>query len=124
MLTVSQSGYILRAKTGLSSIGNIPQGGHSYTTAIDITPTDVTLPAGKLYLQIAYGNILRCTSTEIDIEPNKYSYNVDITIPENNSPSSIELVGNIYLRYESGLTISLGSPKIEQDGTVLFNNEN
>lgn len=124
MLTVSQSGYILRAKTGLSSIGNIPQGGHSYTTAIDITPTDVTLPAGKLYLQIAYGNILRCTSTEIDIEPNKYSYNVDITIPENNSPSSIELVGNIYLRYESGLTISLGSPKIEQDGTVLSNNEN
>mgnify|MGYP000766181913 CR=1 FL=1 len=124
ILTVSQSGYILRAKTGLSSIGNIPQGEHSYTTTIALTPTDVTLPAGKLYLQITYGGTVRCESTKVDIESGKYSYNVDITIPENNSPSIVELIGNIYLEYENNYTVSLGSPIIKQNGTISSDNEN
>ena len=54
LLTVSQSGYDLRAKTGLGSSGNIPQEGGTYETTIQLTPTDVTMPAGKLYLRISY----------------------------------------------------------------------
>lgn len=124
ILTVSQSGYDLRAKTGLSSMGNIPQEGGSYTTTINLTPTDVTISSGKLYLQITYGGVIRCKSTEVHTEPNKYSYDVTITIPENNSPSIVELIGNIYLEYENNLTVPLGSPTIKQNGTISSNNEN
>ena len=124
ILTVSQSGYDLRAKTGLSSMGNIPQEGGSYTTTINLTPTDVTISSGKLYLQITYGGVIRCKSTEVHTEPNKYSYDVTITIPENNSPSIVELIGNIYLEYENNYTVSLGSPIIKQNGTISSDNEN
>ena len=124
ILTVSQSGYDLRAKTGLSSMGNIPQEGGSYTTTINLTPTDVTISSGKLYLQITYGGVIRCKSTEVHTEPNKYSNDVTITIPENNSPSIVELIGNIYLEYENNYTVSLGSPIIKQNGTISSDNEN
>ena len=50
--------------------------------------------------------------------------NVDITIPENNSPSIVELIGNIYLEYENNYTVSLGSPIIKQNGTISSDNEN
>ena len=63
-------------------------------------------------------------STKVDIESGKYSYNVDITIPENNSPSIVELIGNIYLEYENNYTVSLGSPIIKQNGTISSDNEN
>lgn len=121
LLTVSQSGYTLRAKTELSNIGNIPQERNSYTTTINLTPTDITLPAGKLFLQVSYGDALRSESTKVDIEPDKYNYNVNVTIHENTSPSAINLTVNIFLDYEKGLTILLGSSTIMQDGTLSNN---
>lgn len=57
LLTVSQSGYDLRATTGLSSLGNIPQTGGTYTVNIQLTPTDISIPAGELYLQVIYGGV-------------------------------------------------------------------
>lgn len=116
LLTVSQSGYDLRATTGLSSLGNIPQTGGTYTVNIQLTPTDISIPAGTLYLQVIYGGVQKCLSTTADTEPNTYSYSVSIEIPENNSPSSINLIVNILLKKDTGVTVPLGSPSITQNG--------
>ncbi|MBT9932332.1 DUF4906 domain-containing protein [Bacteroides ovatus] len=116
LLTVSQSGYDLRATTGLSSLGNIPQTGGTYTVNIQLTPTDISIPAGELYLQVIYGGVQKCLSTKADTEPNTYSYSVSVTIPENSSPSSINLTVNILLAKDTGVTVPLGSPSITQNG--------
>ena len=116
LLTVSQSGYDLRATTGLSSLGNIPQTGGTYTVNIQLTPTDISIPAGELYLQVIYGGVQKCLSTKVDTEPNTYSYSVSVTIPENSSPSSINLTVNILLAKDTGVTVPLGSPSITQNG--------
>lgn len=116
LLTVSQSGYDLRATTGLSSLGNIPQMGDTYTVNIQLTPTDISIPAGKLFLQVIYGGVQKCLSTIVETAPNTYSYSVSIEIPENNSPSSINLTVNILLKKDTGVTIPLGSPSITQNG--------
>ena len=116
LLTVSQSGYDLHATTGLSSLGNIPQTGGTYTVNIQLTPTDISIPAGTLYLQVIYGGVQKCLSTTADTEPNTYSYSVSIEIPENNSPSSINLIVNILLKKDTGVTVPLGSPSITQNG--------
>lgn len=116
LLTVSQSGYDLRATTGLSSLGNIPQTGDTYTVNIQLTPTDISIPAGELYLQVIYGGVQKCLSTKADTEPNTYSYSVSVTIPENSSPSPINLTVNILLEKDTGVTVPLGSPSITQSG--------
>lgn len=116
LLTVSQSGYDLRAKTGLSSSGNIPQEGGTYETTIQLTPTDVTMPAGELYLRISYAGATKCVSTKVNTESHRYEYPVSIKIPENDSPSAINLTVEILLARESGLTVSLGNPIISQNG--------
>lgn len=116
LLTVSQSGYDLRATTGLSSLGNIPQTGGTYTVNIQLTPTDISIPAGELYLQVIYGGVQKCLSTKADTEPNTYSYSVSVTIPENSSPSPINLTVNILLAKDTGVTVPLGSPSITQNG--------
>ena len=116
LLTVSQSGYDLRAKTGLSNSGNIPQKGGAYETTIQLTPTDVAVPAGKLYLRISYAGTIKCISTEVNTESYKYEYPVSIEIPANDSPSAINLTCEILLARESSSIISLGSPIISQDG--------
>ncbi|QIU95882.1 fimbrial protein [Bacteroides faecium] len=116
LLTVSQSGYDLRATTGLSSLGNIPQTGDTYTVNIQLTPTDISIPAGELFLQVVYGGVQKCLSTKADTEPNTYSYSVSVTIPENSSPSSINLTVNILLAKDTGVTVPLGSPSITQNG--------
>ena len=61
---------------------------------------------------------------KVDIESGNIVIIVDITIPENNSPSIVELIGNIYLEYENNYTVSLGSPIIKQNGTISSDNEN
>ncbi len=116
LLTVSQSGYDLRATTGLSSLGNIPQTGDTYTVNIQLTPTDISIPAGKLYLQVIYGGVQKCLSTIVETASNTYSYSVSITIPENSSPSPINLTVNILLEKDTGVTVPLGSPSITQSG--------
>lgn len=116
LLTVSQSGYDLRATTGLSSLGNISQTGGTYTVSIQLTPTDISIPAGKLFLQVIYGGVQKCLSTKVNTEPNTYSYSVSIEIPENSSPSSINLTVNILLAKDTGVTVPLGSPSITQNG--------
>ncbi len=116
LLTVSQSGYDLRAKTGLSNSGNIPQKGGAYETTIQLTPTDVAVPAGKLYLRISYAGTTKCISTEVNTESYKYEYPVSIEIPANDSPSAINLTCEILLARESSSIVSLGSPIISQDG--------
>ena len=113
LLTVSQSGYDLRATTGLSSLGNISQTGGTYTVSIQLTPTDISIPAGKLFLQVIYGGVQKCLSTKVNTEPNTYSYSVSI---ENSSPSSINLTVNILLAKDTGVTVPLGSPSITQNG--------
>lgn len=116
VLTVSQTGYNLRATTTLSSSENIPQSGGMYDVTIQLTPTDVTIPAGELCLQVVYAGEQKCISNWIETEPNRYSYPVSITIPENDSPSAIDLTVYILLKQKAGLTITLGSPSISQNG--------
>lgn len=116
LLTVSQSGYELRATTGLSSLGDILQNGGTYNTTINLTPTDVAMPVGNLYLQVVYAGTTKCTSNKVETSTNTYSYPVSITIPGNDSPSAINLTVNILLDYGTGLVVSLGSPTILQNG--------
>ena len=65
---------------------------------------------------VIYGGVQKCLSTKVNTEPNTYSYSVSIEIPENSSPSSINLTVNILLAKDTGVTVPLGSPSITQNG--------
>lgn len=116
LLTISQSGYELRATTELSQLEKIPQGGGTYDLHIQLTPTDIDIPAGKLYLQAVFANQQKGISSEVDTEIDKYSYPVSITIPANDSPSAINLIININLKKENGLAYTVSTQTIMQAG--------
>lgn len=116
LLTVSQSGYDLRAKTNLGIPGNVPQGGDTYNISISLTPTDIAIPAGTLYLQVTYAGTVKGVSNKVMTESSKYSYPISITIPANESPSSISLTGDILLEKVNGTPIRIGGLSITQDG--------
>ena len=85
---------------------------------IQLTPTDIEIPAGQLYMVVSYSGQQKGISNEVVTEKNTYSYPITITIDENNSPSDIGLDVYIYLKNESsGLTYEVGGLSIKQKGT-------
>lgn len=112
LLTISQAGYQLRATSELSTMGVLPQEGGTYNLNINITPTDVQIPVGKLYVQVVYNGVQKSISDEVQTASETYSYPVSITIPPNESPSLIRLT--VYILLERG---ALSTLSIDQNGT-------
>lgn len=112
LLTIAQAGYQLRATSELSTMGVLPQEGGTYNLNINITPTDVQIPVGKLYVQVVYNGVQKSISDEVQTASETYSYPVSITIPPNESPSLIRLT--VYILLERG---ALSTLSIDQNGT-------
>ena len=117
LFSITQLGYNLRATTELSQRGELPQEKTTYNLTIRLTPDDIEIPAGKLYMVVYYSSQQKGISNEVATEKNKYSYPITITIDENNSPSDIGLNVHINLKNESsGLTYEVGGLSIIQKG--------
>ena len=112
LLTIAQAGYQLRATSELSTMGVLPQEGGTYNLNINITPTDVQIPVGKLYVQVVYNGVQKSISDKVQTASGTYSYPVSITIPPNESPSLIRLT--VYILLERG---TLSTLSIDQNGT-------
>ena len=112
LLTIAQAGYQLRATSELSTMGVLPQEGGTYNLNIKLTPTDVPIPAGNLYVQVVYSGEQISVSDKVETASNTYSYPVSITIPPNESPSLIRLT--VYILLERG---ALSTLSIDQNGT-------
>ena len=93
-------------------MGVLPQEGGTYNLNINITPTDVQIPVGKLYVQVVYSGEQISVSDKVETASNTYSYPVSITIPPNESPSLIRLT--VYILLERG---ALSTLSIDQNGT-------
>ena len=117
LLTISQAGYQLRASSELSTLGVLPQGGGIYNLNIKLTPTDVPIPAGNLYVQVVYSGEQISVSDKVETASNTYSYPISITIPANNNPSLIGITVYIILEREAGAGIAISSLSIDQKGT-------
>lgn len=116
LLTVTQDGYTLRGTTELNSLDKIPQKGDTYHLHIQLTPTDIELPAGKLYMRAFYAGMQKGVSNKVEIELNKYNYEVSMSIDENDSPSAISLTVEIIRETEAGLGYVVSSLTIMQAG--------
>ena len=117
LLTIAQAGYQLRASSELSTMGVLPQKGGTYDLNINLSPTDVPIPAGKLYVQVVYNGGQISISDKVETVSNTYSYPISITIPANESPSLIGLTAYIILMRNAGADITLSSLSINQNGT-------
>jgi hypothetical protein len=117
LLTISQTGYQLRASSELSTLGVLPQEGGTYNLNIKLTPTDVPIPAGNLYVQVVYSGEQISVSDKVETASNTYSYPVSITIPANKNPSLIGITVYIVLERETGVGIAISSLSIDQKGT-------
>ena len=93
LLTISQAGYQLRASSELSTLDVLPQEGGTYNLNIKLTPTDVPIPAGNLYVQVVYSGEQISVSDKVETASNTYSYPVSITIPANKNPESYRHYG-------------------------------
>lgn len=82
-----------------------------------ITPTDVPIPAGNLYVQVVYSGEQISISDKVETASNTYSYPISITIPANNNPSLIGITVNINLERNAGVAFALSSLSIDQNGT-------
>ena len=117
LLTISQDGYILKATTELSNVKLIPQEGGTYKLNIQLTPDDVTIPAGELYIQAVYQDKLVGFSDKVATEANKYNYpNISIKISSNDSPSAINLTVYVYLMRDNVVIFRLSGLTIMQAG--------
>ena len=117
LFSITQLGYNLRATTELNQRGELPQEKTTYNLTIQLTPTDIEIPAGQLYMVVSYSGQQKGTSNKVVTEKNTYSYPITITIDENNSPSDIGLDVHINLKNESsGLTYEVGGLSIKQKG--------
>ena len=117
LLTIAQAGYQLRASSELSTMGVLPQKGGTYDLNIKLTPTDVPIPAGNLYVQVVYSGEQISISDKVETASNTYSYPISITIPANNNPSLIGITVNINLERNAGVAFALSSLSIDQNGT-------
>lgn len=117
LLTISQAGYQLRASSELSTLDVLPQEGGTYNLNIKLTPTDVPIPAGNLYVQVVYSGEQISVSDKVETASNTYSYPVSITIPANKNPSLIGITVYIVLERETGVGIAISSLSIDQKGT-------
>ena len=98
-------------------MGVLPQKGGTYDLNINLSPTDVPIPAGKLYVQFVYNGGQISISDKVETVSNTYSYPISITIPANESPSLIGLTAYIILMRNAGADITLSSLSINQNGT-------
>lgn len=117
LFSITQLGYNLRATTELSQLGKLPQEKNTYNLTIQLTPDDIEIPAGKLYMVVYYSGQQKGISNKVATEKNRYSYPITITIDENNSPSDIGLDVHINLNESSGLTYEVSGLSIIQKGT-------
>lgn len=117
LLTIAQTGYQLRASSELNTMGVLPQGGDTYNLNIKLTPVDVSIPAGKLYVQVVYSGEQISISDKIETASNTYSYPISITIPANNNPSLIGITVNIILERNAGAAFAISSLSLDQNGT-------
>lgn len=115
---ISQSGYDLRGSTELSKLESIPQAGATYNLNLQITPTDIQVPAGKLFIQAMYGDQVIDTTDKVDTDPGTYSYPVSLTIKANEYPSAINITFNMCIERQGGGLYLLGAPSILQKGTL------
>lgn len=107
----------MKATTELSNVKLIPQEGGTYKLNIQLTPDDVTIPAGELYIQAVYQDKLVGFSDKVATEANKYEYpNISIKISSNDSPSAINLTVYVYLMQDNVVIFRLSSLTIMQAG--------
>ena len=117
LLTIAQTGYQLRASSELNTMGVLPQGGDTYNLNIKLTPTDVPIPAGKLYVQVVYSGEQISISDKVETASSIYSYPISITIPANNNPSLIGITVYIILERNTGAAFAISSLSLDQNGT-------
>lgn len=103
IVIVTQNGYHFSAqiKSTMPEISRttvLPQAGEKVTITIDVTPKDISVPAGTFRINANYNNKIIATSTTMPSEPDKYIYEgFEITIPPNDTPDIITLTFDIYL---------------------------
>lgn len=97
IVTATQSGYTLNGRIDLLPEEKMPKAGKTYSLTVNLTPTDISLPAGTLRVDAKYlDTVIASTNTVVTV-PDVYSYpGMDITIPENQTPDIIGINFEIY----------------------------
>lgn len=68
LFSITQLGYNLRATTELSQRGKLPQEKTTYNLTIQLTPDDIEIPAGQLYMVVYYSGQQKGLSNKVVTE--------------------------------------------------------
>lgn len=96
VLTATQLGYELRVfgeyTPAITDTDWVPKSGGTYTIKLKITPTDISVPAGELWVKALYLVIPKGVSNRVTTKPDQYEYEgLTMTIDPNLTPDPIGL---------------------------------
>lgn len=114
----SQSGYEFKGTMTFSpTVSPVPQAGGTYTVTVGLTPTDISVPAGKLQLSVVYLNTVQTYSSEVATDPTTYSYSIPLKFNSNSSPDMIGISVVLTLKRAGMVDVIIGRIDLQQKGT-------